>query len=113
MSSKKSEKLLSEARKDIEVGNLNKAASALYFSVRKELEDLVKRMGYRLPRRDDKLANILRHTGYLEASIHFMELYELRKKADYGDEYITEDDVQLALKFTEELLKILSNIEKS
>jgi hypothetical protein len=50
-------------------------------------------MGYRLPRRDDKLANILRHTGYLEASIHFMELYELRKKADYGDEYITEDDV--------------------
>ena len=39
MSSNKREVLYKEALKDIEVGNYNKAASAIYFSIRKAVEE--------------------------------------------------------------------------
>lgn len=83
---KKSEVLLNEAKKDLQMGNYNKAASAIYFSVRKELVEVLEKMNLTVPRRDDKLRNILKSFGYLEEAEYFMQLYELRKKADYYDE---------------------------
>lgn len=52
---KKSEVLLNEAKKDLQMGNYNKAASAIYFSVRKELVEVLEKMNLTVPRRDDKL----------------------------------------------------------
>ena len=37
--------------------------SALYFSVRRELESILEAMNLEVPRRDDKLANVLKLGG--------------------------------------------------
>jgi hypothetical protein len=50
MSLKKSEILYKEALKDIEIRNYNKAASAIYFSIRRELEDAVLKIQNYIPR---------------------------------------------------------------
>jgi len=89
MNSRKSQILLNEAKRDAEIGNFNKAASALYFCVRKELECVLLKLGLKIPRRDDKLANTLKHLGYPEESQKLLRLYELRKKADYSDESVS------------------------
>ena len=47
-------------------------------------------MNFIVPRRDDKLANVLRHLGFEAEADLFMELYDLRKKADYSNESIEE-----------------------
>ncbi|MBB5254137.1 hypothetical protein [Sulfurisphaera ohwakuensis] len=66
MSLGKWEVLYKEALKDIEVGNYNKAASAIYFSIRKAVEEVLIKMKLNIPRRDDKLANVLKHLGFDE-----------------------------------------------
>lgn len=97
MSLKKSEILYKEALKDIEIRNYNKAASAIHFSIRRELEDAVLQIQNYIPRRDDKLANVLKHLGFEEESELFMDLYELRKKADYLNENVSKDEVLSAV----------------
>ncbi|MCG3108747.1 hypothetical protein L3N51_01033 [Metallosphaera sp. J1] len=91
MNSKKSEVLLNEARKDIQIQNLNKAVSALYFSVRRELESILEKMKVEVPRCDDKLANVLKHMGFSSEAEDFLHLYTLREKADYDDRSVTEE----------------------
>lgn len=113
MSLKKSEVLYNEALKDIEEGNYNKAASAIYFSIRKELEDLVLRIQHNIPKRDDKLANVLKYLGFEEESELFMELYELRKKADYLDESVSKDEVLDAIKKYERILSAIKNLRSN
>jgi len=76
----KSERLMSEAKLDFELGNFNKCVSASYFTIRKMLEHLVVKMKMPIPRRDDKLANILKHIGYENEAKLMLHLYELRKK---------------------------------
>ncbi|QIW24673.1 HEPN domain-containing protein [Sulfolobus sp. S-194] len=109
---KKYEILLKEARSDAEIHNYNKSVSSLYFAVRKRLEDLLKLLKRDFPRRDDKLANVLRHLGYPDESRMFMRLYELRKKADYSDDCITEDELTKAFELAEKILNTLDKIYK-
>jgi hypothetical protein len=80
MNSRKSQILLNEAKRDAEIGNFNKAASALYFCVRKELECVLLKLGLKIPRRDDKLANTLKHLGYPEESQKATQALRAQKK---------------------------------
>ena len=113
MSLKKSEILYKEALKDIEIGNYNKAASAIYFSIRRELEDAVLKIQNYIHRRDDKLANVLKHLGFEEESELFTDLYELRKKADYLNENVSKDEVLSALKKYEKILSAIKRLNTS
>lgn len=113
MSSRKSEILFEEAKKDIEIGNYNKAISAIYFSIRKELNDVLESMNLSVPRRDDKLANVLKHLGFNEESEYFMMLYELRKKADYSNELVNKEDIEEALKMYYKILSAIRTIKDS
>jgi hypothetical protein len=72
--------LLSEAENDLAIRNYNKAVSAIYFALRKEVEEIIQKLGFQLPRRDDKLANIIKHLGFDEEALIFMKLYELRRR---------------------------------
>jgi HEPN domain. len=109
---RKFEVLLKEANDDLERGNLNKAVSALYFAVRKRLECILLILRYEVPRRDDKLANVLKYLGYSEESKIFIELYELRKKADYSEEVISSEEAKKALEYSTRILKILEKLEE-
>jgi uncharacterized protein (UPF0332 family) len=109
---RKFEVLLKEANDDLERGNLNKAVSALYFAVRKRLECILLILRYEVPRRDDKLANVLKYLGYSEESRIFIKLYELRKKADYSEEVISSEEAKKALEYSTRILKILEKLEE-
>jgi len=108
----KPEKLMREAELDFKIGNLNKCVSASYFTVRKMLEHLAVRMKMMIPRRDDKLANILKHIGYGDEAKLLLRLYELRKKADYDDKEITEEEAEEALKIAENLTKLIKSLKR-
>ena len=107
------EELLREAVKDLEVGCYNKAASASYFAVRMRLEVLIRKRGLVMPRRDDKLANVLRHVGYPNEAAEVLELYELRKRADYSEISLTLEEGFVAVEKAKRLLEKLSEIESS
>ncbi|WP_230951568.1 hypothetical protein [Sulfolobus acidocaldarius] len=53
--------------------------------MRKEIEYLAIKLGSTIPRRDDKLINILKHLGKDKLAEDVLYLYERRKDADYGD----------------------------
>jgi uncharacterized protein (UPF0332 family) len=110
MSSKKSEVLFNEAIKDIRDHNYNKAVSAIYFSIRKELENILIIMGLSIPRRDDKLANVLKHLGFKDEAVYFLKLYEYRKKADYSDENLNKEDVEHALELYNKILTAIKTL---
>ena len=84
---RRSDLLMEEAARDLEVGCYNKAVSAAYFSVRLLAESLLKMR----TRRDDKIANALRRRlelaiGRWEAERvrrEFLALFEARKRADH------------------------------
>jgi uncharacterized protein (UPF0332 family) len=110
--SKKSEILLHEAETDFNIKNFNKCASASYFSVRKTLEQLLIQMKILIPKRDDKLANILKHMGYENEAKLLLRLYELRKKADYDDKEISHDEAKEALETAKHLIKLIKTLAK-
>ncbi len=111
MNSRKSEILLNEAKIDIQVGSLNKAVSAPYFSVRRELESILEAMNLEIPRRDDKLANVLKHMGFSSESEDLLHLYTLRKKADYDERSVTEEESKEALVIATRLLDALRKVK--
>jgi HEPN domain-containing protein len=86
----KADILLREAERDLEIGCYNKAVSAVYFAVRMELETLARKLGGNVPRRDDKLINVLKHLGKEELALDALYLYERRKDADYGSQSLDE-----------------------
>ncbi len=104
---------MKEAEADFKLKNFNKCASACYFSVRKALEDMFIRMGIMIPRRDDKLANILKNIGYEDKAKLFLRLYELRKKADYNEKEITEEEAKESLETAKRILALINMITKS
>ncbi|WP_291767846.1 HEPN domain-containing protein [Caldivirga sp. UBA161] len=108
----KSDKLIKEAQLDLEVGNLNKCVSASYFSARRAVEKLLERMHTNVPRRDDKLANALKHLGYIEEAVLMLYLYEMRKKADYTDYEVTIEEARKALEIAARIRKLVVLIMK-
>lgn len=94
----------------MEMGNFDKAVSALYFAVRKRLERILNDLRHETPRRDDKLANVLRHLGYREEAEGLMRLYELRKKADYGEEKVTKEEAEFAMNVALSVLKAIEEL---
>ena len=68
--------LLEEAKNDTEAGCYNKDISAYYFAVRMEVEKLTDRLRTMIPRRYDKLINILKYMDMDELSkdmLYFMK----------------------------------------
>ncbi|PVU74603.1 hypothetical protein DDW13_06825 [Acidianus hospitalis] len=101
--------LLKEAEIDIKNGCYNKAVSASYFAVRMEIEKLAKKLRTPIPKRDDKLINILKHMGKDELAKESLYLYERRKDADYSYESLKED---LAIKCLELSKYLVQEIKK-
>ncbi len=104
---------MKEAETDFKIKNFNKCASASYFSVRKALEDMLLKMRILIPRRDDKLANILKNIGYENEAKLILRLYELRKKADYSDQEITEEEAKESLETAKHLLELIKTLTKT
>ncbi|BCU71088.1 HEPN domain-containing protein [Stygiolobus caldivivus] len=96
--------LLHEAEKDIEVGCYNKAVSACYFAVRMQIEVLANKLGSNIPRRGDKLINILKNLGKDDLAKHSLYLYERRKDADYGHESLNKDTALACLSISRRLV---------
>ena len=85
MSFEKARLLLREAEADLEAGCYNKCVSSAYFAARMVAETWLKVRGVKdLPRRDDKLANLLRNMKLRAIADGLMALYKLRKLADYS-----------------------------
>ena len=64
-----------------------------------------------IPRRDDKLANVLKHLGYPDEAAEVLELYELRKRADYSEDSITREEASVAVEKADRMLEKLNEIE--
>jgi undecaprenyl pyrophosphate synthase len=90
----------------------NKTVSASYFAVRKEIELLATKLKSSIPRRDDKLINILKYLGKNELAEEVLYLYEKRKDADYSKIEIDEETVynclNIAKRLIEEIRKLIS-----
>ena len=114
---RKSDVLMEEALKDLEVGCYNKAVSAAYFSVRAAVEHLLP--GLRTSK-DDKIANALKRVlrrelgdeGAEEARGKFLALFEARKVADHRPKSMEEEEarfyVSLAVDLRKMILKLTS-----
>ena len=114
--SQKSKKLLEEAIKDLDIMCYNKAASASYFAIRMIAEEILRALGEKIPKRDDKLANAIKNKGLIREAIAMASLYALRKKADY-EAGISKEEAELALSLSiqtyRSLEEYLNKISKS
>jgi len=99
--------LLKEAQKDSDIACYNKAVSAAYFAARMATESFLAERVRHLPRRDDKLANVLRNLGFESLGATLMELYQLRKRADYGEKSMNEEDSRRAIRYAKTLIEKL------
>jgi uncharacterized protein (UPF0332 family) len=104
----KVEILLNEAEKDFNLKLYNKCVSALYFASRMMIELYLKSMNINIPKRDDKLANLIENLGFRSEAESLRLLYELRKKADYRDESINESEAKEALKIASSIIKVFT-----
>jgi len=114
--SQKSKKLLEEAIKDLDIMCYNKAASASYFAIRMIAEEILRALGEKIPKRDDKLANPIKNKGLIREAIAMASLYALRKKADY-EAGISKEEAELAVSLSiqtyRSLEEYLNKISKS
>ncbi len=99
--------LLDEAERDLAAGCYNKAASAAYFAARMATELLVAARQGNVPRRDDKLANVLLHWGRKDLAAALLELYQYRVMADYGS---TSLDVGVASRAVDMARRLLGEL---
>jgi hypothetical protein len=74
----------------------NKAVSASYFAIRMIAEEILRALGEKIPKRDDKLANAIKNKGLIREAITMASLYALRKKADY-EAGISKEEAELAV----------------
>jgi len=114
--SQKSKKLLEEAIKDLDIMCYNKAASASYFAIRMIAEEILRALGEKIPKRDDKLANAIKNKGLIREAIAMASLYALRKKADYEAGISKEEaelSVSLSIQTYRSLEEYLNKISKS
>jgi len=82
--------------------------SSSYFACRMMAELYLLSRGLRdLPRRDDKLANLLRSQGLREEAELLLLLYEMRKRADYGGNFISKEEAESSLATARILMKSL------
>jgi len=105
LSLSKAERLMKEAVKDLEIGSYNKAASAAYFSLRMFSEFILLKGRITIPRRDDKLANLIENIGLREIAETLRYLYDLRKKADYSSQEVNEIEAGEAVSQASKLLE--------
>ncbi len=109
----KSDILLNEAEIDLKLKCFNKSVSASYFAVRKEIEYLARKLGSTIPRRDDKLINILKHLGKDKLAEETLYLYERRKDADYGEAEIDERTAMICLDIAKRVIAEVRELSQS
>lgn len=108
----KADELYREAVEDIKHGCYNKAASALYFSLRYLAEGFLLKARAPVPKRDDKLANTLDNIGLGEVALALRELYVFRIKADYREENVTKEEAEEALRIYSKARQVLKTHEE-
>jgi uncharacterized protein (UPF0332 family) len=109
MSLNKVRSLLNQAEEDLKVACYDKCISSSYFSCRMMVEIFLRSMGIgQLPRRDDKLANLLRNRGLREEADTLLFLYDMRKKADYGWSIAGKEEAEESLKAAKSLISSIS-----
>lgn len=107
MSVEKARKLLKEAEIDLRVGGFNKSASASYFAARMIVEIFLKSRNLSIPRRDDKLANLLENQGFESLSNDLRRLYDLRKNADYLGKSVEREEAERAVRLAQNIVDVL------
>jgi len=106
----KSEILFEEALKDLNSRCYNKAVSCVYFSVRMLVEQVLEKKRLKIPRRDDKLANLVETIGLKDVARAMRFLYTMRKKADYSSRNISEEEAEYVFKLAEMSFKELRKL---
>jgi uncharacterized protein (UPF0332 family) len=109
MSLDKVRSLLNQAEEDLKIACYDKCISSSYFSCRMMVEIFLRsRKVEHLPRRDDKLANLLRNQGLKEEADTLLFLYDMRKKADYGWSIAGRKDAERSLREAKSLISSIS-----
>ncbi len=111
----KSDELMGESLKDLEVGCYNKAVSAAYFSVRLAAESILKGLK---TKKDDKIANALmkvlsRKLGEKKAKElkdEYMALFEARKIADHRPISFSKEMAEFYVRTAEKLRDIILEV---
>lgn len=111
----KSDELMMESLRDLEVGCYNKAVSASYFSVRLAAESVLKGL---TTRKDDKIANALRTILSVklgreraeEFRSAYMSLFEARKIADHRPQSFQREEAEYYVKLAEELRDMIFSL---
>ena len=109
MSFEKAKELFKQASRDLEISCFDKVVSAAYFSARMFAEVFLAGRKLKIPRRDDKLANLLRRQGFTEEAEILLQLYVWRKESDYGPILTEEERATKALDLAR---KIIISLEK-
>ena len=112
MSARKAARLLEEAESDLLHGNYDKSASASYFAARMAAELFLRSKNLDIPRRDDKLANLLENQGYALLAGSLRKLYDVRKKADYSGELVTREEAARSLDRASEIVRRLLHTDR-
>ena len=108
MSLDKVKALFYQAERDLEISCYDKCISSSYFACRMMAELYLRGRGIRhLPRRDDKLANLLSNLGLKKEADSLLFLYGLRKRADYGKDLSSEDEAREAVITAKSFLRSL------
>ncbi len=109
MSLDKVRSLLKQAEEDLRVACYDKCISSSYFSCRMIVEIFLRSEKIEhLPRRDDKLANLLRNQGLREEADILLFLYDMRKRADYGWSIAGKEDAEESLRAAKILISSIS-----
>jgi len=106
LSLEKAKELIRQASEDPRISCFDKAVSSAYFAARMVVELFLARRRLRLPRRDDKLANLLKRQGFEEAEILLL-LYNWRKESDYGPRLTDKGRAEEALKLAKRVIEAL------
>ncbi len=110
MSMEKARSLLREAELDLKARCYNKAASAAYFAARMAADCLLEARRLHVPRRDDKLANLIEHLGLREAASLLRELYNTRKRADYSSLKVAGEEAAEAVEKAKRAIELLREL---
>jgi len=74
------------------------------------VEEYASMLRVHVPRRDDKLANVLRNSGFPDLAVKMLRLYELRKKADYSSHSVSLDEASESLETAKHIVEVLKSI---
>jgi len=109
LSLEKAKELIRQASEDLRISCFDKAVSAAYFSARMVVEVFLTKRKLKLPKRDDKLANLLRRQGFGDEAEMLLQLYTWRKESDYGPNLMDRERAKSSLELANRIIEALES----